>query len=41
MSSNIIDFIILTSIGLAIAILGIIGEHLADKLKRKIIKKEK
>lgn len=41
MNSNIIDLIILTSIGLVIAILGIIGEHMADNFRKKINKKEK
>ena len=34
MSSNIIDFILLTFIGLVAAILGIIGEHMADNFKK-------
>ena len=41
MSSNIIDFILLTFIGLVVAILGIIGEHMADNFRKKINKKEK
>ncbi|WP_268827897.1 hypothetical protein [Fusobacterium perfoetens] len=41
MSSDLKDLLIFTLLGIGISIIGIVFEHLADKLRKKITKKEK